>query len=77
MTSNNLLQRAEECRMAAGLLKAIAVVTALAGFAVWLSIGPGYVLLACLVVFLVTALGALNESMDAANLQRRALDARD
>ena len=72
MTVEQLLQRAEECRMTAGLLAAIAIVTALAGVAVWFSLGPGNVLLACIVVTLVTALGALNESYDAANDEKRA-----
>ena len=73
MTTEQLLQRAEECRMMAGQLAALCVVSFLAGIAVWLSIGPGNVLLACIVFVLVTGLGSLNEAYDAANYRQRAL----
>ncbi len=72
MTVEQLLQRAEECRMTAGLLLALAIVTALAGTAVWFTWGPGNLFLACIVVVLVAALGALNEAYDAANDEKRA-----
>lgn len=77
MNSETLLERAEECRLAAGQLAAISIVSFLSGIAVWFSLGPGDVLLACVTVVLVTALGAINESHDARQLQRRAENARD
>lgn len=72
MTTEQLLQRAEECRMAAAQLLALALVTALTGLAVWFTLGPGQILLACIVVSLVSLIGAINERIDATHYQRRA-----
>ena len=70
MRSDQALQQAEECRAIAGLLLGIAVASIIAGLCVFYSLGPGFALLACIVVALVCFLGFFHELAEARRFDR-------
>ncbi|MCW1922689.1 hypothetical protein OKA05_09000 [Luteolibacter arcticus] len=70
MKPNQARNDAEECRMMAGLLFAIAIVSLIAGGCVWYSLGPGLGLLACVTVAVVSVVGFFHETGQARRLDR-------
>jgi hypothetical protein len=72
MNSQQARERAEDCRMMAGLLFAFAIVAAITGVCVWYSLGPGMMLLLCLTVAAVCGLGFIHELAQAAGFDRTA-----
>jgi hypothetical protein len=72
MKPDQARQQAEECRMAAGMLFAIAIAAVIAGGCVWYSMGPGPLLLACMVVALVCGLGFFHELAEGTRFDRQA-----
>lgn len=64
------LSRAAECRRFSRLLLILSLAAGFASAAVYYSIGPGLILLACITIAAVCGVGSLNEKVDADAAER-------